>query len=70
MRPRDGTVELVTGAGGRGHYSLDRSDQRLAFADDTHFGAVRLTLAPGRAEAAFVAADGRVLDRTVVACRE
>ena len=66
--PIDGITELVTGAGGHGHYSL-RPDPRRAFGDDQTFGALRIELRPGRADLGFVAADGRVLDRHRVTCR-
>jgi len=68
MRPRDGITEFVSGAGGRSHYGVDRGDGRLAFSDDTSYGALRLVLRPGSAAHAFVAADGRVLDSGTVRC--
>jgi len=67
MRPVRGTTELVSGGGGHGHYSLHAHD-RLAFGDDTHFGALRLKLSPGLARYRFVATDGTVLDRGTVHC--
>jgi Calcineurin-like phosphoesterase len=66
---RDGLVELVSGAGGHGHHGIDSGDTRPAFADDEHYGALRLELQPGRARFAFVAADGRTLDSGLVRCR-
>ena len=42
--------------------------ERLAFSDDQHFGALRMRLQPGRADLAFVASDGTVLDRGTVGC--
>jgi hypothetical protein len=65
---RGGLTELVSGAGGHGHYPLARRSG-LRFADDRHYGGVRLLLRPGSARIAFVAADGRVLDRSRVSCR-
>ena len=77
MQPTDGLTQFVVGAGGRGHYALARSwrwprrrrpgdqpfrDRRLAWANDTDDGALRLELSPGLARCAFVAADGRILD--------
>jgi hypothetical protein len=50
FRPIDGTTQIVAGAGGRGRYPVDRRDERLAFADDEHYGALRLRLTPGRDE--------------------
>lgn len=67
LRPIGGITELVSGAGGHGHYAL-KPDRRLAFGDDRRYGALRLTLTPGRADLAFVATDGRVLDRSRVRC--
>lgn len=67
--PIDGVTELVAGAGGHGHYELDRHEPRHAFANDTDYGALRLELRPGSASFAFITADGRVLDSGRVACR-
>ena len=64
-----GTVAFVSGAGGRHHYAVDESDTRLAFSDDTHFGALRIELQGRRAILTFVAADGSMLDRSTVRCR-
>jgi hypothetical protein len=66
---RDGIVELVSGAGGHGHHRIDPSDGRPAFADDEHYGAVRIDLRPGRAKFAFVTAAGKMLDAGLVRCR-
>ena len=68
MRPVDGIVQLVSGAGGRERYQVDEDDPRLAFSDDRSFGGLRMVLRPGRADLAFVEAGGRVLDRSAVAC--
>ena len=68
LRPVDGTTELVSGAGGKDHYGVDEGDGRLAFSDERADGAVRLVLHARRAELAFVATDGRRLDRASVAC--
>jgi hypothetical protein len=69
FRPRDGITELVSGAGGQSRYPIRRGNPRLAFGDDRNYGALRLELAPGRARFAFVAANGRILDRGDVRCR-
>ena len=68
VQPPGGPVELVAGSGGHEHYPLHH-DPRLAFGDDTHYGALRLVLRPGRATFAFVAVDGRVLAHGSVGCR-
>ena len=65
---RDGITQIVSGAGGRERYDLDRDDPGLAFGDDDRHGAVRLTLREREAEIAFVATGGRVLDRSTVGC--
>jgi acid phosphatase type 7 len=69
MRPREGTIELVAGAGGHGRYPLDRAYKGLAFGDSSHYGALRLVLRPGRAAFAFVTSNGRKLDSGRVGCR-
>jgi len=68
FRPSRGLVQYVAGAGGHGLYPVDRGDRRLRFADDTHYAALRIRLAPGIARLAFVSADGQVLDRSRVRC--
>jgi 3',5'-cyclic AMP phosphodiesterase CpdA len=69
LRRRDGLTELVSGAGGHGHYPIDRGYRGLAFANDADYGALRLVLRPGRASFAFLAADGRTLDSGRASCR-
>jgi acid phosphatase type 7 len=68
FHPIDGITHFVSGAGGHGRYDL-RRDPRLAFGDDSHYGALRLRLRAGVAAHAFIAADGRVLDSGTVRCR-
>lgn len=68
MRPRGGSVEFISGAGGKALYDVDESDPKLAFSNDTRFGALRLRLSPQRARWAFVAATGRVLDEGTLFC--
>lgn len=67
FKRRDGITQFVAGAGGKSHYDV-KSDRRLAFADDTRDGALRMKLRTGRAELAFVAVDGTVLDRSAATC--
>jgi hypothetical protein len=62
-------TQLVAGSGGNGHYPIDRSHPGLAFADDSHYGALRIELTPGKARVAFIAADGSQLDAAVEPCR-
>ncbi|TML98451.1 MAG: hypothetical protein E6G10_22970 [Actinobacteria bacterium] len=68
FKPIDEITEFVTGAGGHELYSLRASDRRLAFGDDTHYGALRLRLHPAKADFAFIATEGRVLDSGSVPC--
>ena len=68
FKPVKGTVEYVSGAGGKSHYKVDDADPRLAFSDDQSYGALRIALTPGKAELRFVATDGTVLDRSTVTC--
>lgn len=68
LRPQGGTTLIVAGAGGHSHYSVDREDHRLAWADDHDYGALRLELRPRLARFAFVAGDGRVLHRGSARC--
>jgi hypothetical protein len=65
--PIAGLTQFVSGAGGHKRYAL-RDDGRLAFGNDSDFGALRIELAPGRARAAFVSAGGQILDLSTVRC--
>lgn len=67
MRPRDGLVELVAGAGGKSHYDLS-GDPRRVFGDDRQNGALRLELRLGVADIRFDSSAGTVLDRSSVRC--
>jgi hypothetical protein len=69
LRPIGGITEIVSGAGGHGHYGL-HPDARRVFGDDRTYGALRIDLRPGHARLRFVAADGRVLDSSAVRCRQ
>jgi hypothetical protein len=69
LRPRDGMTEFVSGAGGHLHYRV-AADPRLAFSNDTDYGALRLDLRPGVAQYAFVDTHGHVLDSGTLRCRE
>jgi hypothetical protein len=68
FRPRGGTTEFVSGAGGRSLYEVDESDPRLAFSNDSRYGALRLKLRPRRADYSFVTSAGEVLDHGTVSC--
>jgi acid phosphatase type 7 len=69
LRPKGGITELIAGAGGHGHYGLDPRYRGLAFHDTRKYGALRMSLRPGAARYAFVAASGRTLDSGTVRCR-
>jgi hypothetical protein len=70
FKPLDGTVQYVSGAGGKGRYDVDESDRRLAWSDDKLSGALRISLVPGRADLEFISEDGTVLDHSTVFCRK
>ena len=70
LHPVGGITQYVDGAGGNDLYPVNRSDPRLAFSDDTHHGALRIKLRPGRAVLTFVAEDGSPLDRSTVTCHQ
>jgi len=70
MRPRDGLVELIQGAGGHSLYGLTRSYGGLAFGNRDTFGAIRLGLRPGVARFGFVDIGGKTLDSGQVRCKE
>ena len=69
LRPVDGIVQFVSGAGGRELYPVDEDDDRVAFADDERLGALRIVLRAGAMGWSFVAADGSVLDEGTLRCR-
>jgi hypothetical protein len=68
LKRKDGITEFISGAGGHGSHPLWK-DPRVAFANNTDYGALRLTLSRGLARFAFVAVDGRTLDSGKVRCR-
>ena len=70
FKPVDGTVQYISGAGGKSHYQVDESDPRLAFSDSSADGALRIALRKGRADLSFVSTDGDVLDRSTVTCKD
>ena len=66
--PRDGLVEIVSGAGGNGHYALTKGVRGLAFGNATTYGATRVELEPGKAHIRIVGLGGKTLDETDVPC--
>jgi hypothetical protein len=69
FQPVRGITELVSGAGGHGHYPVNEDDRRLAFSNDEEYGALRIELRRGEARYAFVSVRGRELDSGRVRCR-
>jgi hypothetical protein len=67
-KPIDGITSFVVGTGGRSHYPISRDDNRVAKADDGHFGALEVALSSKKAIYAFRSADDQVLDRGEVSC--
>jgi Calcineurin-like phosphoesterase len=70
LHPNNGITPFVDGAGGNELYPVNRDDPRLAFFDESHHGALRIELRPGRAVLSFVDQTGRTLDRSTVTCRQ
>jgi Calcineurin-like phosphoesterase len=70
LHPTEGITQYVIGAGGAQLFPTNRDDPRLAFFEDSQHGALRLALRPGRAALSFIAADGSLLDRSVVSCNQ
>ena len=68
LRPVGGLVQYVSGAGGQVRYRLNRKDPRLAFGNDSRFGALRIVLEPGEATFEFRDVRGRLLDRSRTTC--
>ena len=69
FKPRDGLVQLVSGAGGDGLYESNENDPRLVWDEDDEYGALQLQLQPGLARFRFVALGGRILHSGQVRCR-
>ena len=69
MKARDGVIQFISGSGGKRLHSVDDGDDRLAFSDDEHYGALRLRLSPERAGWRFVASNGDVLDSGSTRCQ-
>ena len=65
---RGGAV-VFSGAGGKSHYSITLSDERLEFADTDNDGAVELVLQPGEVSWRFVTVEGDVLDEGQASCQ-
>jgi len=72
LHPIDGITEIVVGTGGEGgeHHTLvdPAADARLAFANDSDFGALRLDLDPGLAQYSFINLAGDTLDSGSIPC--
>ncbi len=68
LRPVRGIVQYVAGAGGQVRYEVDENDPRLAFGNDSRYGALRIVLEPGTATFEFRDIRGRLLDRSRSTC--
>jgi hypothetical protein len=69
FEPMSGTTQFISGAGGHSHYGVHEDDARLAFSNDTDYGALRLELTLGAASWKFVTVDGKTIDSGRLACR-
>jgi calcineurin-like phosphoesterase family protein len=69
LQPIDGISQFVSGAGGHGLYSVDATDPRLTFGDDSHHGALRLRLEPEHLGWRFVSTAGEVLAHGGLGCK-
>ncbi len=69
FEPMSGTTQFISGAGGHSHYGVHEDDARLAFSNDTDYGALRLELARGAASWRFVTVDGETVDSGRLRCR-
>jgi acid phosphatase type 7 len=68
LKPKDGIAQYIAGAGGHSNYGVDEEDPRLEFSNEKDNGALRIALRAGKADLSFVAANGRVLDKSTVNC--
>lgn len=68
LNAEQGVVSFIAGAGGESHTTPSVDDQRLAFGDGRHVGALRISLRPGRMRWAFVDVGGRRLNTGSLAC--
>jgi Calcineurin-like phosphoesterase len=69
LQPQGGTVELVAGAGGHGHYPLDERYPRLAWSNATDDVALRVRLSRRHARYDFVSSAGAVLRSGSASCK-
>jgi hypothetical protein len=69
FKPRDGLIQIVSGAGGRHLYGSNENDPRLVWDEDDVFGALRLDLRRGHARLRFVDEDGKTVHSGRVRCR-
>lgn len=69
MQPKDGVVQLVSGAGGHSSYPVDDSDPRLVWGDDKVDGALSLELGARQATWQFFSVDGEMLREGSIPCQ-
>lgn len=67
-KPIDGITSFVVGTGGLGRYPITRADERLASADDAHYGALELELSQTGANFEFRTEQDQVLDSGTIPC--
>ena len=68
FKPKNGIVELISGAGGHDPYDVNASDPRLVWSRDNTPGALRLDLRPGVAHFRFVSPGKGSLHQGTVHC--
>lgn len=68
FKPIGGTTAFVVGAGGGERYPLKGDDSRLAYANDTVAGALRLELNRDSARFSLIDPGGHTLDRGTIPC--
>lgn len=64
-----GVTEFIVGSGGHGHQGLTTPDPKLAAADYTNFGALKLSLYGTSAAFQFVTTTGAVTDSGLIPCK-
>lgn len=66
--PIDGVTSFVVGTGGQSRDPISRDDERLATAEDGHYGALELAFTARGASFAFRSASDQVLDSGDISC--
>lgn len=66
LNPIDGITQFVCGAGGRTRYPINFGDSRLAFGNDSSYGALRLVFNGATVTLAFLSQAGTVLNSSTL----